>query len=73
MLALAVARTTSMLDELLESESEEVWLVLITVLTAASAASTLDDEVDTELELALMAARAASTLVEEVTRLRLEV
>ena len=43
------------------------------VLTAASAASTLDDELEREFELVLMAVRAASTLEEELLRLKLEV
>ena len=38
-------------------------------LTTLSAASTLDEEVETLNELALMAERAASKLVDEVDRL----
>lgn len=43
------------------------------VLTVARAASTLDDELESELELVLMAVRVASMLDEELERLRLEV
>ena len=43
------------------------------VLTVARATSTLDEELERELELVLRAARVASTLDEELLRLRLEV
>lgn len=71
-LTLAVARAASTLEELFESEREEVWFVLITVLTAESAVSTLEDELDIELELALIANRVPSTLDEDWVRRRLE-
>jgi hypothetical protein len=38
-----------------------------------SAASTLDDEIERELELLLRAVRVASTLADELLRIRLEV
>jgi hypothetical protein len=47
--------------------------VLTVAFTAVSAASTLEDEFDMELELVLIAVRAVSTLVDEVTRLLLDV
>jgi hypothetical protein len=47
--------------------------VVIAAFTPARAASTLDDEFEIELELALIAASAASTLEDELERLRLEV
>ena len=43
------------------------------MLTAVSAASTLEDELEREFELVLTAPRAASTLEEELLRLKLEV
>jgi hypothetical protein len=43
------------------------------LLTATSAASTLEEEPDKLFELVLMAVRAPSTIEEELLRLRLEV
>ena len=43
------------------------------VLTVASAASTLEEELEREFELVLSAVRTASTLEEELERLKLEV
>jgi hypothetical protein len=43
------------------------------VLTVARAASTLDEELESELELVLIAVRVTSMLDEELERLRLEV
>ena len=45
----------------------------IRVLTVVRAASTLEEELERELELVLIAVRAASTLEDELLRLRLEV
>jgi hypothetical protein len=42
------------------------------VFTAVSAASRLDEELETELELVFSVVRTASTLDEELERLRLE-
>jgi len=47
-------------------------LVLTRVLAALSAASTLEDELESELELVLTAVRAASTLEDELLRLKLD-
>ena len=47
--------------------------MLIRVLVVVSAASTLDEELEIELELVLTVVRAASTLEDELLKLRLEV
>lgn len=47
--------------------------MVIRELTVESAASTLDDEFESEFELVLRAVSVASRLEEELERLRLEV
>ena len=47
-------------------------LAAITPFIAASAASTLDEELEIEFELTLMAARAVSVLAEDVEKLTLD-
>ena len=47
--------------------------MLIRVLTVARAASTLEEELERELELVLRAVSVASTLEDELLRLKLEV
>jgi len=48
-------------------------LVLMEAFTTTSAASTLDEELDMELELVLIAERAKSVLEDDSERRRLEV
>jgi hypothetical protein len=66
-------RVVSTLDEEFESPKLEAWLVEIALAAVVRAASTLDDEMEKEFELALRVPRAASTLVDELLRARLEV
>lgn len=68
MAALTVPRAASVATEELDRRSEDVWPVVIAAFRAPSAASVLEDELEMELELALIAANAASRLLEEVER-----
>lgn len=72
MAALVPARAASTLDDELESERDEVWLVETRAFAVPNAASTLDDELEIEFELTLIAVSAASRLDDEFERLREE-
>jgi len=68
-LALMPAKRASRLEDEFESESDEVVLVVIEVLTELSEASTLDEERERLMELPLTVARAVSTLDDDDERL----
>jgi hypothetical protein len=69
---LRAVRAVSTLDEEFERPMLEVWLVDIASAVAARVASTLEDEMEKELELAFTAERALSTLDDELLSRKLE-
>jgi hypothetical protein len=68
-----MASVASTLEDELESESDEALLVEMDALTELRDASTLDEDREKLLELALIVARVASTLEDDDERLSDEV
>lgn len=55
----------SMLDELLESDRDDVWLVVMPLFAVASAASTLLEEVERLIDDALSAAKTRVSILDD--------